>query len=110
MGWYLQLDNNGKETNIKRFFTDKQVEALQSIWKKTKRVRWIPTEAPNGIVSNGVKQVTVPPEKKKPTVSILDVHNVESENELKELLLKADTEAVKTAIKKKLVNVTSKNK
>lgn len=105
MPWYTQLDNNGKETTIKRFFTDKEVTALESIWKKTKRVRWVKTDAPNG-VGAGQKQVTMQPEKKKPAVSLVEVHNAETEKELKALLLKADTESVKAAIKKRIESLT----
>lgn len=104
MAWFEQLDNNGKKTGYKRFFTEAEQRGLNDIQKKTKRVRWVVS---NEEIVEQKKNVVEPPKFQK-TITLMDVHECENTEGLEQLLLEATTNKVKNAIKEKIKSLKNK--
>lgn len=102
MAWYVQLDNEGKKTDIKRFFTEAQERGLSEIQKKTKRVRWVVT---NEEIIEANKNV-IEPAKPTKSITLMDVNEANDIDTLNELSKKAESFKVKNAIKNKIESLT----
>lgn len=106
MAWFEQLDNDGKKTGYRRFFSDAEKRGLDEIQKKTKRVRWVVS---NEHVIEENKKVIEPPKFEK-TVTLIDVNETNDKSLLVELGNKANTAKVKLAIEKKIEMLNKQNK
>lgn len=105
MAWYRQLDNSGKETDVVRFFTDNQVKALDEIQKKTKRKRWVLTTEPKQ-----EKEVVVKMEKPTRIVSLMEVNEAQTEEQLNTLFCQTENIRIQKAIKEKIKSLTNNEK
>jgi hypothetical protein len=107
MAWYKQLDNLGKPTGFKRFFTESQEKGLQDIQQKTKRVRWVKTNEPQQEKTE--KQIVSKLEKPTKTITLLDVNETNDIQKLNLFLFKTDNERIKKAINEKIISLTKTN-
>lgn len=107
MAWYKQLDNLGKPTGFKRFFTESEERGLNDIQKKTNRIRWIKTNEPQQ--EKSAKEIVSKLEKPTKTITLLDVSETDNIDKLKLFLSKTENERIKKAINEKIISLTKTN-